>query len=162
MGGGEIKNNKAADNTTVTTGGGVFVNDGGSFIMHDGTMSGNVANYGGGIYVYGMGVLKKSSFGGIIYGSNDSVNGNVAANGDGFGHVAYVYTGEIETSDTTDAVRRIRIDEYIARDADDEDGGMTGDNNNNASPDNIKYRDITADINVALDTDKAASSGGWQ
>ncbi|MDR2402506.1 MAG: fibronectin type III domain-containing protein [Spirochaetaceae bacterium] len=124
MEGGEIKNNKAADSIAVIAGGGVFVNDSGKFIMNDGTMSGNVANYGGGIYIYSMGVLKKSSFGGIIYGSDDSANGNVAVNGDGFGHVAYVYTDD--------------------------------------SPDNIKYRDITADVSVGLDTDDAALSGGWQ
>ncbi|MDR3145884.1 MAG: fibronectin type III domain-containing protein [Treponema sp.] len=76
---GDIKDNKSVDG--ISTGGGVFVDTGSEFIMNNGTMSGNTASYGGGVYVHGTGTLKKSSFGGVIYGSDDSSNGNIAANG---------------------------------------------------------------------------------
>jgi hypothetical protein len=60
-------------------GGGVYV-DNGAFIMNDGTISGNTALSGGG--VYGTGAA--SSFvkaGGIIYGANGGSNANSALTG---------------------------------------------------------------------------------
>jgi hypothetical protein len=101
MNAGEIKGNKAPGGTSAVTGGGIFINDGGKFLMDGGVLSGNIANYGGGVYVYGTGALKKSSFSGFIYGSDDTSRGNSALQGDGFGHAVYVYAGEAQAEDDT-------------------------------------------------------------
>jgi hypothetical protein len=98
--GGEIKANAPSSATAVSMGGGVFVYDEAQFTVYGGTMSGNSASYGGGVYVNGTGVFSKTSYGvgGSIYGNDDSALKNIAANGDGYGHVVYVYKGSVDGS----------------------------------------------------------------
>jgi hypothetical protein len=93
MEGGEIKGNKSAKNLGISMGGGVFIYEGASLIIYGGTISGNGASYGGGVYVNETGSLVKaaSASGGTIYGADGSPLGNVAANGNGFGHAVYAY-----------------------------------------------------------------------
>jgi len=76
MYGGEIFCNTAVD------GGGVnFVGDG-SFNMYDGVIFGNTAaNRGGGVYVSGINLIFRIN-GGIIYGSNESINTRNTAESD--------------------------------------------------------------------------------
>jgi hypothetical protein len=57
----------------------------GTFMMVGGTISGNTASSGGGVYAY-QGINKT---GGIIYGSDGGGNSNIATNGDGYGHAVY-------------------------------------------------------------------------
>jgi hypothetical protein len=68
--------------------------------MNGGTISGNSAIYGGGVYVY-SGTFTKQS-GGTIYGSNaGSTLKNTATYGDGFGHAVFVPGSPGKKRDTT-------------------------------------------------------------
>jgi len=61
-------------------GGGVCVNNGGTFIMSGGTISGNTASYGGGVYVNG-GIFNMN--GGVISGNTVNYGGGVCVNNKG-------------------------------------------------------------------------------
>jgi hypothetical protein len=98
MNGGFITGNTAdSDSSGSGDGGGVYMSGSSTedFDMTDGTISGNTANTGGGVYVAG-GTFTKSSGGGIIYGDTDtthtsSANENTATSGNG--HAVYVESG---------------------------------------------------------------------
>jgi hypothetical protein len=87
--GAEIKDN--ANKYQGGEGGGVKVDNTGTFNMYGGTISGNTATYGGGVYVDESGSFTKT--GGTIYGNDDSsVNKNTANghdNSSGNGHAVY-------------------------------------------------------------------------
>ena len=73
--------------TTDTTGGGVLVKDGGKFYMFGGSITGNSAQWGGGVYVSGDFNL----YGGEITGNEASEGGGVYAAGGTFN----LYSGSI-------------------------------------------------------------------
>jgi hypothetical protein len=78
---------------TASYGGGVYVDSSGTFTMNGGEISGNIASYGGGVYVLSSGTFTKQS-GGTIYGSDTgSALSNTATNGDDYGHAVYVSNG---------------------------------------------------------------------
>jgi hypothetical protein len=75
---------------------GVYVTGGDTFTMTGGTISGNTAEKGGGVYVGIEGKFYKNrndgNVGGTIYGNDGAGNGNSATDGDptGGGHAVYV------------------------------------------------------------------------
>ena len=93
------KNNNTTTNTD-QMGGAVNVFDG-TFTMNGGTISGNTAARGGGVYVSANGIFTKTK--GVIYGGNDLINANTATITDG-GNAVYValHTG---TPPRTEKVR---------------------------------------------------------
>ena len=83
------------ENKTYASGGGVFVDKDGTFIMNGGTITGNNASEGGGVYFYST----NSSFtmnGGTITGNNASSNGGgvyVKSNG------VFTVSGKVQITD---------------------------------------------------------------
>jgi uncharacterized repeat protein (TIGR02543 family) len=100
MNGGEITGNGSS--VLPGSGGGVFFgyeND--TFIMTGGTISGNSAEYGGGVYVWNDSTFTKQS-GGTIYGSNaSSTLKNTATSGDDYGHAVYVNSSPSKLRNST-------------------------------------------------------------
>jgi predicted outer membrane repeat protein len=81
---------------SASSGGGVYVN--GAFTMTGGEISGNTArNQGGGVYVEYNGTFTKSGTAGVIYGADASANQWNKA--DNAGHTVYAGDGKIR--DTT-------------------------------------------------------------
>ncbi|GHV03786.1 hypothetical protein AGMMS50229_03750 [Campylobacterota bacterium] len=94
--GGEIKDNNASGNS----GGGVHVGVG-NFTMYGGTISGNEANYGGGVFVNAGAGGTFNKTGGTIYGKDSGANTN-SASADNRGHaVFYDNGGTTKYRDTT-------------------------------------------------------------
>jgi hypothetical protein len=78
--------------TSPRRGGGVTVEEGGTFNMHGGIISGNSSNYGGGVRVL-SGTFNKT--GGTIYGyTEDDRNSNMSTIGDRNGHAVYYDTSK--------------------------------------------------------------------
>jgi hypothetical protein len=87
-----IKGNKSAlggsGNLQGQYGGGVYVDNNGTFNMEGGIISGNIAeSNGGGVYIKGNGTFTKT--GGIVYGSDAGDNSNTAGNGINSGNAVY-------------------------------------------------------------------------
>jgi hypothetical protein len=104
---------------TATYGGGVFIGTG-TFIMSGGVISGNTASNGdgGGVSVGGATFIKQS--GGTIYGSNaDNALKNTATRGNSYGHAVSSASGS-------------------------------------------KKRNTTAGVGITLDSTKDGASGGWE
>ena len=86
-------------NIATSNGGGVYI-DGTTFIMNDGTITGNTATNGGGVYMYGglyMSGGKSTMNGGIIFG-------NMAWNGGGvymYGYNNFIMNGGTISGDRT-------------------------------------------------------------
>jgi RNA polymerase subunit RPABC4/transcription elongation factor Spt4 len=70
-GGTFIMNGGSISGNSANYGGGVYVREGGNFTMNGGSISGNSArNNGGGVYVREGGIFFKPGTGGVIYGFN--------------------------------------------------------------------------------------------
>jgi len=84
MNGAFVMRNGTVSNNTASSGGGVYVNESGTFTMNNGIILGNtVRENGGGVYVHRNGTFTKT--GGTIYGysANDQRNSNVVKNSSG-------------------------------------------------------------------------------
>jgi hypothetical protein len=134
-------------NTTNGGGGGVFVNgENGPFMMTGGTISGNSANDGGGVRVGG----------GMFTMEGGTISGNSAANGGGvqvYRNWTFIKSGGI-----------IYGSNETRNDADGKPLKNTAANGNavhmSSSP--VKQRGTTAGEDVALDSNKSGSAGGWE
>jgi hypothetical protein len=95
---------------TASYGGGMFSN--GTFTMTGGTISGNTAStYGGGVLV-NSGAFTKT--GGTIYGSNASASlKNTATSGDSYGHAVYVYGPPVKIRNST-AGTSVNLDSTVS------------------------------------------------
>jgi hypothetical protein len=93
-------NTVSSSSSSSASGGGVYVSSDRSFTMSGGTISGNIASYGGGVYKgSGTGFFVKQP-NGIIYGSNESSTlQNTATSGNG--HTAYVDSSPAKKCNTT-------------------------------------------------------------
>jgi hypothetical protein len=113
-----MTNGNICDNTAGAYGGGIYTfgtdSSSASFTMNGGTISGNTAPRGGGVYVSGNSTLTKQS-GGTIYGSNASDTlKNTATYGDSYGHAVYVYADSGSKLRNTTADSGITLDSTVS------------------------------------------------
>jgi hypothetical protein len=144
MNGGTIGGNVSLDSDSY--GGGVYVNDGGTFTMNNGSISGNSSGGNGG----GVSIRPGGTF--AMYGG--SIGGNTAVNGAGV-------HGNVSTGGTFTKTGGI----IYGSNASEEQKNQAGQSGHAVfiyiSDDNQKTRDTTAGENTALDSSKNGAAGGW-
>jgi hypothetical protein len=134
-------------NTAYYRGGGVYVDTGGLFIMEGGTISGNIASSGGGVYFNSSSKTFTMKAGTIISGNTATVNGGGVMVADGtFTKTGGIIYGQNETGQDTN----------------------NKDLKNTAASGHAAYvtsgpkkRDNTAAAADNLDSTQSSTAGGW-
>jgi hypothetical protein len=117
--------------------------------MSGGTISGNSASSGGGVYVFSGGTFIKQS-GGTIYGSNESDYSlrNTATYGADYGHAVYVESSPVKIRNTT-AGTGVTLDSAVSGSA----GGWESTVAPSTGISNISYSTVSGSSTWTLQSD---------